>query len=319
MKKFILATAVMLMIAASTNGEVVMTAIGVPTTNMPGFTTWTVNATSDTGPINGIDVTFNGAMNQVNPFGGMSTIWQDSNQSFDNIPENVLQDSQFLYKSSEVFPLSSEMKEGDNLLAGVFTNIASHTGGATSVDFAQIVVPNGSEISFDAQFDDRSSVAISYVGEWLTSGLITNMAPQFESPVPVVDPCPLVPVVDPSPPVPVVDPSLLVPIVDPSPPALIDDRDAELIDDGNFIWDIRHTIGGDHPFQHNADFYPTDLYSDVEYEVDLFQMGSVHASDSVFATNVHGVGGAIPQVPEPTTLTLISIVLVGLGCFRRSK
>ena len=201
MKKFTLATAVMLMIAASTNGEVVMTAIGVPTTDMPGFTTWTVNATSDTGPINGIDVTFNGAMNQVNPFGGMSTIWQDSNQSFDNIPENVLQDSQFLYKSSEVFPLPSEMKEGDNLLAGVFTSIASHTGGAMSVDFAQIVVPNGSEISFDAQFDDRSSAAISYVGEWLTSGLITNMAPQFESPVPVVDPY---------------------------PPALIDDRDPVL-------------------------------------------------------------------------------------------
>ena len=242
-------------------------------------------------------------MNQVNPFGGMSTIWQDSNQSFDNIPENVLQDSQFLYKSSEVFPLSSEMKEGDNLLAGVFTNIASHTGGATSVDFAQIVVPNGSEISFDAQFDDRSSVAISYVGEWLTSGLITNMAPQFESPVPVVDPCPLVPVVDPSPPVPVVDPSLLVPIVDPSPPALIDDG-------SNFNW---------HTFQHNADFYPTDLYSAVEYDVDLSQMGSVHASDSVFATHVHGIGGAIPQVPEPTTLTLISIVLVGFGFLHRSK
>ena len=298
MKKFTLATAVMLMIAAATNGEVVMTAIGVPTTDMPGFTTWTVNATSDTGPINGIDVTFNGAMNQVNPFGGMSTIWQDSNQIFDNIPENVSQDSQFLYKSSEVFLLPSEMKEGDNLLAGVFTHIASHTGGAMSVDFAQIVAPNGSTISFDAQFDESnlSNTAISYVGEWLTSGLITNTASQFESPAPVVDPCPP------------------APVVDPSPPVLINDRGDEFVGDENFMWDIRRMLGDDFPFPYNTDLYPA-----VEHDGSMFQMGSVHESDSVFATHVHGSGGATPRVPEPTTLTLISIVLVGLGFFGRSK
>jgi hypothetical protein len=307
MKKFTLATAVMLMIAAATNGEVMMTAIGVPTTDMPGFTTWTVNATSDTGPINGIDVTFNGAMNQVNPFGGMSTIWQDSNQIFDNISENVSQDSQFLYKSSEVFLLPSEMKEGDNLLAGVFTHIASHTGGAMSVDFAQIVAPNGSPISFDAQFDESnlSNTAISYVGEWLTSGLITNTAPQFESPAPVVDPCPPAPVVDPSPP---------VLIFNPSPPVVINDRGDEFFGDENFMWDIRRMLGADLPFPYNTDLYPA-----VEHNGEMFQMGSVYVSDSVFATHVHGIGGATPRVPEPTTLTLISIVLVGLGFFGRSK
>jgi hypothetical protein len=317
MKKFTLATFVVLMIAVSTNAEIVMNATGVPTTDMPGFTTWTVNATSDTGPINGIDVTFNGAMNQVNPcaWGNcLDTIFNDNNGPIGQSGGHVSQDSQFLYKSSDVFLLSSEMKEGDNLLAGVFTQIASHTGGAMSVDFAQIVVPNGSEISFDAQFDDLSNTAISYVGEWLTSGLITNIAPQFETPAPVVDLSPPAPVVDPSLPAPVVDPSPPVLVFDPSPPALIDDWDAALVDDGNFMWDIRRMIGDDFPFPYNSDLYPA-----VGYEGEAFQMGSVHASDSVFATHVDGIGGATPRVPEPTTLTLISIVSVGLGFFRRSK
>ena len=81
MKRFTLAIAVMFVVAVSANAAVVITSTGAATTELAGYTTWTVNATSDSGPINGIDVTFTGAMNQVNPAGN-DTIFTDANGFF---------------------------------------------------------------------------------------------------------------------------------------------------------------------------------------------------------------------------------------------
>ena len=111
----------------------VITSTGTPTTGLPGYTTWTVNATSDAGPINGIDITFTGAMNQVNPAGN-ATIFTDANAFFSFVGADVSQDSQILFPSSGILCLGAE--EGPELLKAAITNISAHTGGAMSVDFA---------------------------------------------------------------------------------------------------------------------------------------------------------------------------------------
>jgi hypothetical protein len=159
MKRFALATAVMFVIAVSANAAVVITLDGVATTGLAGHTTYTVKATSDSGPINGIDVTFEGAMNQVNPF-SLATIFTDMNSAIAGSGD-VSQDSQFLFGSGDI--LSTATGEGDSLLKGAITNIAA-LGGGQSVDFAQIVIADGGSVSYDASFDDGGGVAVSVNG-----------------------------------------------------------------------------------------------------------------------------------------------------------
>ncbi len=142
----------------SIGGSVVVTSTGVPTMDMPGFTTWTVNATSDVGPINGIDITFTGAMNQVNP-AGQPSIFTNANGFFSFVGADVSQDSQFLFDSGDILQVGTA--EGAELLKAAITNISSHTGGAMSVDFAQIVIANGGSVDFAAQFDDGRGMAIA--------------------------------------------------------------------------------------------------------------------------------------------------------------
>ena len=109
------------------------TSTGTPTTDLPGYTTWTVSATSDSGSINGIDITFAGAMNQVNPF-GLATTFSNNNGAISGTGGHVSQDSQFLFHSGDILPIGAE--EGPELLKAAITNISAHTDGAMSVDFA---------------------------------------------------------------------------------------------------------------------------------------------------------------------------------------
>lgn len=161
MKRFALAIAVVFALAVSVNAAVVVTSAGVPTTDLTGYTTWTVTATSDSGAINGIDATFAGAMNHVNP-NGMATIFNDSNGFFGFVNANASQDSQFLFGSADI--LSTATGEGDSLLKGALTNLSAHSGGATSIDFAQIVMADGGSVTFTADFDDGGSAAVSVSG-----------------------------------------------------------------------------------------------------------------------------------------------------------
>ena len=161
MKKFTLASAAMLMLAASTNAEIVMNATGVPTTDMPGFTTWTVNATSDTGPINGIDVTFNGAMNQVNPcaWGNcLDTIFNDNNGPIGQSGGHVSQDSQFTFAKPE---LSLGAEESATSLAVGVTGIQAL---GNAFDFAQIVIADGGAVNYDVSFDDGTGALTTFTG-----------------------------------------------------------------------------------------------------------------------------------------------------------
>jgi hypothetical protein len=83
------------------DAPVVVTATGTPTTDLPGFTTWTLRATTDAGGIQGIDATFTGPMNQVNPAGNAS-IFEDANLFFGFVGASVDQDSQFHWPSGDV-------------------------------------------------------------------------------------------------------------------------------------------------------------------------------------------------------------------------
>ncbi len=161
MKRFTLAIAVMFVVAVSANAAVVVTSTGVATTELSGYTTWTVNATSDSGPINGIDVTFTGAMNQVNPAGN-ATIFTDANGFFSFVGADVSQDSQFLFAAADLLNIGAE--EGAELLKGALTGISAYSGGLMSVDFAQVVIADGGSVSFAAALDDGGDVAVSVSG-----------------------------------------------------------------------------------------------------------------------------------------------------------
>ena len=158
MKRCTLAVVVMFVLAVSANaGSVTVSATSAPTAGLDGFSTWTVNATSDSGDINGIDVTFSGAMNQLNPF-GLATIFQDMNQA---LGADVSHDSQFLFKSNTI--LSTATGEDSSKLTGAITNIAN-LGGGMSVDFAQIVIADGGSVTYSAKFDDGGGVAAAADG-----------------------------------------------------------------------------------------------------------------------------------------------------------
>lgn len=161
MKRFTLAIAVMFVVAVSANAAVVITSTGVATTDLAGYDTWTVNATSDSGPINGIDVTFTGAMNHVNPAGN-ATIFTDANGFFGFVGADVSQDSQFLFASGDLLNIGAE--EGAELLKAALTNISAYSGGSLSIDFAQIVVPTGGAVSYTAALDDGGGTAVSANG-----------------------------------------------------------------------------------------------------------------------------------------------------------
>ena len=161
MKRITLAIAVMFVVAVSANAAVVITSTGVATTELAGYTTFTMNATSDSGPINGIDVTFTGAMNQVNPAGN-ATIFTDANGFFSFVGADVSQDSQFLFASGDI--LSVNTSESASSLAGAITNISAHTNGGMSVDFAQIVMATGGSVSYSAGLDDGGSEAVNVSG-----------------------------------------------------------------------------------------------------------------------------------------------------------
>jgi len=161
MKRITLAIAVMFVVAVSANAAVVITSTGAPTTDLAGYTTWTVNATSDSGAVNGIDISFTGAMNQVNPAGN-ATIFSDANSFFSFVNADISQDSQFLFASTDI--LSVGTGESDSSLTGALTNISAYSNGSTSVDFAQIVVADGGSVSYAADFDDGGGVAFSATG-----------------------------------------------------------------------------------------------------------------------------------------------------------
>jgi hypothetical protein len=139
-----------LALAASSHAGVIVTSQGTPTVNKPGYTTWIVTAATDDGSqIQGFDFAsqpafgFFGPMNQVNPAGN-STVFQDSNDFFSFVGADVSQDSQFRFRSTNVTVPAGFASEGPDRLRAVF---ASSTPLGTSVQFAQLAIPDGAAAS----------------------------------------------------------------------------------------------------------------------------------------------------------------------------
>lgn len=178
-------------IVSSAKAETTITAVGVDTPGLAGYKTWTVSANSTDGLVNGIDVTFDGAINQVE-LTGLSTIFNDFNALIPTLApgKTADQDSQFMFKSSDILHLQTQ--ESTSLLKGALTNLRTkNTGGESgpwSLPFAQLVIPNAASgtVNFNAQLDIRKADGSGSLPVVALNGVIgdqgtTNQPPSVTS------------------------------------------------------------------------------------------------------------------------------------------
>ena len=120
-----------------------------------------MNATTTGGEgILGIDAVFTGTMNQINPF-GISSIFQN-NMLFGFFGASVDQDSQFSFSHTDL--LVAKQEENGSRLHAAFAITSEGDTGASSVDFAHIVIPNGATVNYSIEFDDGRGIAIPISG-----------------------------------------------------------------------------------------------------------------------------------------------------------
>jgi hypothetical protein len=134
--------------AVSAQAAVTVSTTSSATVGMAGFTTYTLTATSDTAPIAGFDffgteqapLGFTGAMGQVSQPPTLSqTVFNDSNGFFPLLGRDVSQDSQFKFNATganSVLVPTGFALEGPDFLKASFALPAP----VQSVAFAQIVV-----------------------------------------------------------------------------------------------------------------------------------------------------------------------------------
>jgi len=142
-RKTFLALSAVLLTAAASQAAIIVNVAELPTTAKAGFVTDTLTATAGVGEkIIGFDFVgsgsggFNGAMNQVNPF-GLATIFADNNAVIPAAGATPDNDSQFPLLSST--GISVNTSESANALKGAFNLDAAHVATATNVlAFAQI-------------------------------------------------------------------------------------------------------------------------------------------------------------------------------------
>ena len=161
MKKLVLAAAI---VAVAFSGQAIAGNITVSATEsastLADHSVFTVSIASDSGPVNGVDISFNGAMNQVNPF-TLPTIFQDNNAVLGAVGADASHDSQFLFAMADVLSLNTD--EGGDFLRGALTNLAGLNDG-TSIAVAQLVIPAGGQVSYQGVVDDGSGVGIGVDG-----------------------------------------------------------------------------------------------------------------------------------------------------------
>lgn len=142
---------------------------GIPTPNVPGFSTYQVTAYSSdpTDKLIGFDFaggngTFGifGSLHQVTPF-GLSTIFADNNLAFLIVGAQVTQDTQFLVTTLDGTVESGTATENATSIKAAFmyspANIASATNHWT---FLQGVVPTGELIRITGTFTVRNQAGV---------------------------------------------------------------------------------------------------------------------------------------------------------------
>jgi hypothetical protein len=178
MKRFTLAIAVMFMIAVSANGAAVITSTGSATTDLAGFTTWTLSVESPNAIV-GIDASFTGAMNHVNPcsWGNcLVTVFNNYNDPIGQSGGHVSQDSQFMFAEPTAIPAIGAEESATSLKAAVTGGEGSSLGLGSSFDFAQIVIADGGAVAYNIQIDDGTGSASAFSGADLTQLAIPEPA-----------------------------------------------------------------------------------------------------------------------------------------------
>ena len=119
MKTLLIAIPLLLMANVSWGGNLLIES--VPTTDLPGFTTYTLSILTDQGEsFRGVDAEIRGPLNQINPL-GMPTVFSDQNGFFPLFGADFSQDSQFLFFSGDVLNIGAE--ESDTLLKAAISGI----------------------------------------------------------------------------------------------------------------------------------------------------------------------------------------------------
>lgn len=120
-----------------------------PTPDLDGYTTFTLSIVLDAGEtFRGVDATFDGPMNQVNPFAS-ATIFNDFNNTlFPPAGADPAQDSQFSFASTDVLSIGTE--ESATSLVGALSGLPDFA--ETTIQFAQIAsIPN--DVTYRLAFD----------------------------------------------------------------------------------------------------------------------------------------------------------------------
>lgn len=139
----LLALIIALGTAGTSQATLSLNVSSAPTTDLAGFTTYTLNLGTDVDTISSLDLDFNGPMNQINPFGSVVTIFTDNNAAITGSGASIDQDSQFLFLSGDVLE-TNETESATNLSAQFtgFTPFASR-------DIAQLAIADGDTVSYN--------------------------------------------------------------------------------------------------------------------------------------------------------------------------
>lgn len=332
-----------------------------PTFGLPGYTTYTLSVETDVADIQCFDFLgggssprgFFGPMHQVNP-GGASSVFNDTNVSMPLFGYNSTQDSQLLFSSGD--GLSIAPSESANSLRGV---LATFQPMGQNFAFAQIVVPDGGQVSFRGGVAYEADVLHLYptqsiegiVGEGLLFSKEVVPLPQpVVVPAPEPTPTPL-PAPDPTPtptPLPVPEPQPnpppeLIVEIDPTEPTDPTEPDVRQeptigvfpIDLPSLVWNpdgipsVELIRGGPYLgtiIDWNGRFQHFGEGIIVAYDGDgtaiLNQSGSVYTTNSTAFNSALAaflMDNANSQVPEPAAWCLALVAVMGMCALCRLR
>jgi hypothetical protein len=133
----------------------------IATPNLPGYRTFTLSMlTEGSEVLRGVDATFTGALNQVNP-AGQPTILNDANGFFQFVGADPRQDSQFPFLSSTVLTIGGQ--ESNTLLKAAISGLADN-GLSNPAPFAQLVTPDPFSIQTSLSFDLGGANPVTHSG-----------------------------------------------------------------------------------------------------------------------------------------------------------
>lgn len=154
----------------------------VATPSLPGFTTTVITLIPPAGEsITGVDASFSGELNQVNP-AGTPTVFQDINFLFGFVGADPLDDSQFLFEPSDLLTFGAFNEESDSSLTGFFTFV-EFPGDDVELEIAQLVAPAGStvELLLNIASEDLASPVSDITTTSIDSSFVVPIVPEPSS------------------------------------------------------------------------------------------------------------------------------------------